>query len=179
MLRKYGDGRAVRSNRNCHMRAHQPELTIVLGLPHLHFPRFCYGCDIPGLSFLVTLFNWMICYFPEDDLLFLHPVSGYAVFTHTCYSALTTDKHTIRQELDVSQDQVQFITEQWKKNTTKHYEDTPAQLFPITTLHSHLLQRVTQSFLSQKITAISTSTSEFRLYFTYDLVQLPSIRNTA
>lgn len=68
----------------------------VLGLPHLHFPQFCYGCDIPGLAFLVTPFNWMICYFPEDDLLFLHPVSHYAVFTHTCYSALTTDKHTIR-----------------------------------------------------------------------------------
>lgn len=34
----------------------------LLGLAHLHFPQFCYGCDIPGLAFLVTPFNWMMLF---------------------------------------------------------------------------------------------------------------------
>lgn len=113
MLRKYGGGRAVSTNRNCHVRAHQPELTIAWdGIP-MQSVRICpWASSFVVPSMLLWLSYSRACFlghsFEVDDLfptsLFLLPVSCYPVFTHTSYSALNTDKHTISQRLDVPQD---------------------------------------------------------------------------
>lgn len=83
MLRKYGGGRVVSSNRNCHMRAHQTELTVAWdGIPKAEYASMslgsltCTSLDSAMAVIFHGLLSWsllstgqsvisqkMICYF--------------------------------------------------------------------------------------------------------------------